>query len=113
MIEMLRVTALLARSLDLVKMGCDLRCVHTAADVRNQRESPCQQLEYLRKHIDPRHLAIAGGINQENLDAVLLLAPAVVVVEGAITRAVDPAASAKLLGARIDNYAGNHGSDRP
>jgi 3-hexulose-6-phosphate synthase len=107
-VDMMQVANPLERGLQLLGMGCHILCVHTAFDMQGQQAAPYHQLEELAKVIDAQHLAIAGGINQANLVEVLPLAPAIIVVGGAITRAADPAKAAQEIRAMLDNYADNH-----
>lgn len=106
-VDMMQVNDLVGRGQDLLKMGCDVLCVHTAFDLQSQETSPYHHLETLRAHISPEHLAIAGGVNLQNLDAILPLSPAIIVVGGAITRAEHPATRAQQLQERIQTYANN------
>lgn len=104
-VDMMQVVQPLERGQRLIQMGCDLLCLHTAYDLQSQNESPYSQLAYLNQHIDRTHLAIAGGIHQNNLSHILPFFPAIIVVGGAITRSQTPAQSARNIREAIETYA--------
>ena len=102
MADLIQVTTPTARSLELLAMGCDYLCIHTAFD---DRDSPLAALRQLSQTMDDAPLAVAGGINLDNIDAVVTLKPAIVIVGSAITRSDDPAAAVRNLRKRMNAYA--------
>lgn len=104
-VDMMQVANPLERGQHLIELGCDLLCLHTAFDLQSQHESPYSQLAHLNQHIDRSHLAIAGGIQQNNLHHILPFLPAIIVVGGAITRSAAPAQSAAHIRKAIETYA--------
>ncbi len=99
--DMLQVSAIEARAAELLALGCDYLCVHTAYDLQEGGEAPLVQLQRLRERLPDAPLAVAGGINLQTLEGVLAFAPAIVIVGGAITRAVLPAEVARRMHERI------------
>jgi 3-hexulose-6-phosphate synthase len=102
MVDLIQVATPAARSRDLLAAGCDYVCVHTAFDDRN---SPLAALHELRQNLPDAPLAVAGGINLDNIDAVATLKPALVIAGSAITRSDDPAATARAIRKRMNPYA--------
>ena len=71
MVDMMQVANPLERGRELLKMGCDILCVHTAFDLQPTQTSPYAELRHLREHLPTAQLAIAGGVNRERLDDIL------------------------------------------
>lgn len=105
MVDMMQVNNLVERSIQLLNLGCDTLCVHTAYDLQLSQSSPYLDLQTLRNHFPSAQLAIAGGVNLERLDDILPHQPDIIVVGGAITRADDPKEAARQLYERIHDHA--------
>ncbi|MCY4019988.1 MAG: orotidine 5'-phosphate decarboxylase [Chloroflexi bacterium] len=105
MIDMMAVTDPLARAAELVELGCDLLCLHTAHDQQAKRGSPWRQLAQLRAAYPELGLAIAGGVSLALLTHILPIQPQIVVVGSAITAAPDPGLAARLIQERMEQYA--------
>ncbi|MFN8372658.1 MAG: 3-hexulose-6-phosphate synthase [Anaerolineae bacterium] len=99
--DMMQVPDMAARAWQLLALGCDYLCVHTAFDQQSTHETPLAHLRELRQQFPVGPLAAAGGIKLETLDAVLALRPEIVVVGGAITRAANPPQAARAIYERI------------
>ena len=95
MIDMMQVSNPLERARQLLRMGCELLCVHTAHDLQSAQDSPWRLLAHLRQALPTAQLAIAGGVKLETLDTILPLEPQVIIVGSAITGAADPDAPLK------------------
>ncbi len=104
MVDMMQVADPRARALQLLDLGCDLLCLHTAHDQQAAQASPFAQLAELRGALPAAGLAIAGGVKLADLDRILPLRPQVVIVGSAITGAADPRASAARFQRRIIDY---------
>ena len=102
-VDLVGVRDLSARVGDLLNMGCDYLCIHTAHDVQ-AAQSPLHDLRQIRATWPDAPLAVAGGINLTTLDSVLELSPAIVVVGSAITKAAKPAEIAQVIHDRISSY---------
>ena len=101
MADLIQVSDLNERSAQLLALGVDYLCVHTAFDAQATTSSPCQHLATLHKTFPEAQLAIAGGLSLEKLAEVIPYNPAIVVVGGAITKADDPEAAANAIQARL------------
>ncbi|MDE2749559.1 MAG: orotidine 5'-phosphate decarboxylase [Chloroflexota bacterium] len=110
MVDMMQIAHPRARALELVELGCDLLCLHTAHDQQASQASPFAQLADLRGALPAAGLAIAGGVKLADLDRILPLRPQVIIVGSAITGAADPQASAEQFFQRIREY-GHTGTD--
>ncbi|MCY3979223.1 MAG: orotidine 5'-phosphate decarboxylase [Chloroflexi bacterium] len=104
MVDMMQVAEPRARAMELVELGCDLLCLHTAHDQQAALGSPFTLLAELREALPATGLAIAGGVKLPALTQILPLKPKVIIVGAAITAAADPRASAKQFHERIRAY---------
>ena len=104
MIDMMQVGEPLSRAEELIALGCDLLCLHTAHDLQAAQGSPFAQLAQLRAALPEAGLAIAGGVKLDALEQILPLAPQVVIVGSAITAAADPAEAARAFQERLRDY---------
>ncbi len=68
------------RAAELLRLGADVICVHTAFDRQEAGANPLEELSQLLEVAPPERSAVAGGIGPETLPAVRELAPEVVVV---------------------------------
>ena len=91
MVDMMAVDDPLTRARDLLQLGADLLCLHTAHDLQASHASPYAQLAQLRAALPAANLAIAGGVKLPALEQILPLDPQVIIVGSAITGASDPA----------------------
>jgi 3-hexulose-6-phosphate synthase len=106
MVDLMQVADKSARGRDLLAMGCDYLCVHTAFDLQSSGAAPLGDLERLRRELSTdAPLAVAGGVSLRTIDQVVALQPAIVVVGGAITRAPNPAEAARAIHERIHHAA--------
>ncbi len=104
MVDMMQVANKVERATQLLKMGCDVLCVHTAFDLQSTHESPYLELQELKEHLSSAKLAIAGGVNLAKLDDILPYQPDIIVVGGSITNSDHPAENARQLYERINTY---------
>jgi 3-hexulose-6-phosphate synthase len=102
MVDMMQVTDPVARGRDLLNLGCDYLCIHTAHDMQRAGHSPLDLLAHLRHELPNALLAVAGGISLNTIDAIAAYQPAVIVVGSAITCATDPAGTARALHERMN-----------
>jgi len=101
MIDMMQVAGPLLRARQLLGLGCDLLCLHTAHDLQSSQESPYAQLAQLRAALPAAQLAIAGGVKLDTLEQILPLQPQVIIVGSGITAGPDPGATARRFHERI------------
>lgn len=104
MVDMMQVANKVGRGRQLLNMGCDFLCVHTAYDLQSSHESPYLELQELREQLPTAKLAIAGGVNLAKLDDILPYHPDIIVVGGSITNTDHPAEQARQLYERISTY---------
>ncbi len=104
MVDMMQVSDPLARTGQLLALGCDLLCLHTAHDLQSSQASPYAQLAQLRAALPSARLAIAGGVKLAALNRILPLAPQVIVVGSAITAAAEPRRIAEQFHERIRRH---------
>ena len=88
--DMITVADVAERGVALVDRNVDLVCVHTAYDRQRSGANPLEELNATACRVDPHRIAVAGGVDQGNFSQLASLAPAVVVVGGAIVGASDP-----------------------
>ena len=101
MIDMMQVADPLARARQLLALGGDLLCLHTAHDLQSSQASPYVQLAELRAALPAAQLAIAGGVKLNALEKILPLRPQVIIVGSGITGAPDPRSAARQFHERI------------
>lgn len=101
MVDMMQVVDPLGRARELLELGCDLLCLHTAHDLQSSHGSPYAQLAELRAALPTAQLAIAGGVKLDTLEEILPLRPQVIIVGSGITAAPDPGATARQFHERI------------
>lgn len=106
MADLIRVEDIAKRSLDLLALGVDYLCVHTAVDVQSQGRTPLDDLTTLVSAVAPQHAAAAGGINGETLEQYLAKQPAIVVMGGALCSATDVRAAVMDMQERIKRVKG-------
>lgn len=77
-------------------------CVHTSVDQRSQ-EDLVATLRAVRESAPEAEVAVAGGINLDNLAALLQEGPDIVVVGRAVADAPPPEAAARRFRERLDH----------
>lgn len=100
MADMMCVKNLEERSRQLVAMGVEYICVHSAVDVQ-KTEKPFDALRKISSVIGAEHCVIAGGVNLRNVVELLPYSPSIVIVGNGITGAADPAAEAKIMQSKL------------
>ncbi len=105
MVDMMQVLDPLARAKELLTLGCDLLCLHTAHDLQGSRSSPYAQLAQLRQALPSAPLAIAGGVKLATLEQILPWQPQAVIVGSAIATADDPICAAQQFQERLQAHA--------
>ena len=90
MADLIQVPDPALRAKELVQMGVQILCLHTAYDRRDEEVDPLVELTEVRPEVDVL-LGIAGGLKLENASDVVRGGADIVVVGGAIQNAADPA----------------------
>lgn len=78
------------RAKQVLKLGTDYIGIHTGIDAQKKGKTPLRDLKKLTKVIKRDKLAVAGGINLENLNKILKYRPEIIIVGSAITKAKNP-----------------------
>jgi 3-hexulose-6-phosphate synthase len=102
--DMIQVPDPITRARQLLDIGCDYLCVHTAHDLKGEYSRSLAVVQRLQESLPDAPLAVAGGIGPATISAVAALAPEIVVIGSAITAATDPASTAKEIRRGLDAY---------
>ena len=102
MVDMMSVPVLVLRAKQLLDLGVDLLCVHTAHDLQSDHSNPLDMLASLRAELPDAPLAVAGGIDLALIEALAVYTPQVLVVGSAITQSKHPATAAQVIRQRMD-----------
>lgn len=102
MVDLIQLADPANRALECLTLGCDYVCAHIGHD--RQGESSLTMFEQIRYALPEARLAVAGGINLDSIDSIVVLCPAVVIVGSAITGAENPVYVASALRERIKAY---------
>jgi 3-hexulose-6-phosphate synthase/6-phospho-3-hexuloisomerase len=92
MIDLMYVKNILKKSIEYSKIGVNFLCLHTGLDIQKTGASIINKASLLKKIKASVKIpiAIAGGINLENLDNLLILKPDIIIVGRAITNSNNP-----------------------
>lgn len=102
MVDLIQTQNAVARSFDLLNMGCHVLCVHTPFDLQADRLNPLDDLAQLRSALPGASLAVAGGLKQGALQALIPYRPDIVISGGAIVSASDPVEAARSFRRKLD-----------
>lgn len=100
-VDMIEVENLIERCKQLLKLGADYFCLHTAYDRQQSEKAPTDSLKIIRQAFPKVKLAIAGGIGLDTIDEIVELQPDIIVVGGAITTAANPVEIAQKIRQRF------------
>lgn len=89
MADLINVRNIPKRAAELLTMGIDYICVHTAFDVQKEGRTPLGDLKALLTVIPGSRAAVAGGINKETLHDYLALTPAIIIMGSALYNTPD------------------------
>lgn len=100
MVDLMNVPDKAQRAQQLEQLGAHIAGVHSGIDQQLAGHTPLADLQLVRRST---HLpvAVAGGINIDNVDAILAEAPNTIIVGGAITGAANVAHAAKAIRGRM------------
>ncbi len=101
MADLISVHDIKKRAGELIALGVDYVCVHTALDVQQQGRTPLGDLRELVCAIPCEKSAVAGGVSLKTIDEYKALNPAIVIVGGGITKADDVRAAVKSFNEKI------------
>ena len=90
MIDMIGVSDLKKRGLEIDKLGVDYICVHTAFDIQATGKNPLEELQQLKRVVKTAKTAVAGGIKAGTMPEIVAEQPEIIIVGGGITGLPDP-----------------------
>lgn len=96
MVDLINVADAVSRAQELVRLGVEMMCVHTAYDRQGPGVDPFAELIELRAVTDVA-LGVAGGLKLENVGYAVESGADVVVVGGAIITLDDPGSMAERI----------------
>ncbi len=89
MADMICVSDVKTRAVELDIMGVDYICLHTAIDVQNTGKTPYDELAQVMTVLKNAKAAVAGGVNLESIPLTKKYGAEIVVAGGALTKAAD------------------------
>ncbi len=102
MVDLINVSDIGKRSKELLALGVDYLCVHTAFDVQDTTLPPLEDLKIINQ-LGNCYSGVAGGVGLKTIKEIAAEKPAVVVVGGAITNSENPKEIARLIKMEINN----------
>jgi len=100
-VDMIAVEDVLARAQSVEKLGADLVTIHCAVDEQMEGKDPFAILREVSK-ILTIPVGVAGGINSETAAEAVKAGAAIVIVGGAINKALDPKQAARQIRRGLD-----------
>lgn len=100
MADMMCVENLEERAKQLVSLGVNYICVHTAVDVQST-QSPYDSLKRIQQAVGSGYCAIAGGLSLGTVEKVVPYQPAVIIVGNGITGQPDRKGAAAAISKMI------------
>jgi 3-hexulose-6-phosphate synthase len=99
-VDLINVPDKALRAQQLEQLGVHITGVHSGIDQQQAGHSPLEDLQLVRRST---HLpvAVAGGINIDNVDAILAEQPDTIIIGGAITGAKNAAEAAQAIRERM------------
>lgn len=80
-----------------LSLGVDYILVHTGLDEQAKGLTALDRLKNITKLIPGEKLAVAGGLNENNIDNILRFKPSIIIVGGAITKSLDPGTTVRKI----------------
>ena len=103
--DLIQVPDPVSRARQLLNMGCDYLCVHTAHDLSGEYSRSTAVVQHLRDELPGAPLAVAGGIGPATISEIAALHPEIIVVGSAITAAPNTETAAKTIRRRMEACA--------
>lgn len=88
MVDLLGVEDIISRALEVERLGVDYICIHVGIDEQMSGRTPLNVLRKIAKKISIP-IAVAGGLNSETVVDMVNAGASIIIVGGAITKAVD------------------------
>jgi 3-hexulose-6-phosphate synthase len=97
MVDLINVSDIAGRALEVERLGADYICVHTAFDLQSEAKKPLAELKIAGNVVKRAGIGVAGGIKLETLDEIAAEKPDIVIVGGGITQAADKRSAARMI----------------
>jgi len=101
MVDLIDVKDKVSRAKEVEKLKPHYICVHTGIDEQHLGVKPFEDLVKISKIIETQ-IAVAGGINLNNMNNILKYKPSIIIVGSGITSTKNPALTAKKLKEKIE-----------
>lgn len=101
MADMICVSDFKERIKKLEELRVDVISVHTGVDQQAMGRTPLDDLKEIRSFVKHIPIAVAGGVNAQNVDDYLVYEPAIVIVGGGIIHAKNPVEAARTLAEKL------------
>ncbi|MGN1166615.1 MAG: 3-hexulose-6-phosphate synthase [Lachnospiraceae bacterium] len=101
MADMICVSDLKERLKKLEELGVDVISVHTGVDQQAMGRTPLDDLKEMHSYVEHTPIAVAGGVNAQNVDDYLVYEPSIVIAGGGIVHAKDPVKAARTLAEKL------------
>ena len=102
-VDMIQVADVVARAKAVEEMGANYVGIHLAIDEQMQGKTPWDTLREVAKAVSIP-IAVAGGINSETAPLALEAGASIVIVGGAITKAVDATAATRAVKQAMETW---------
>ncbi|MDD4570328.1 MAG: 3-hexulose-6-phosphate synthase [Tepidanaerobacteraceae bacterium] len=102
MVDMIEVSEIEKRAVEIEQMGADYLSVHVAFDIQDTGKNPLDEMLRMKKVLTKSKVAIAGGIKLETLKDIVNNHPDVIIIGGGITGQKDKKKVVKEMRKIID-----------
>ncbi|MGQ4892684.1 MAG: 3-hexulose-6-phosphate synthase [Candidatus Njordarchaeia archaeon] len=104
-VDFLGVKDFSTRLREISRLKPDIFLIHVGLDQQARGASIEKAVSQFSQYVPEGKLAVAGGINPENIRAVLAFKPAIIIVGGAIYKSHDPGSAVRKLKAIIESHS--------
>lgn len=91
MVDLLAIKDPVTRAREILALGVDVACVHTARDAQDEGGDPLSELSSVAAAVGGDRVAVAGGVNLDSLPAMAAHRPKIVIVGLALAGVAMPA----------------------
>ena len=95
-VDLIAIKNIKKRALEIERLGVDFIGVHCAIDDQMKAKNPFSELKDLSKKINIP-IAVAGGVNSETAPEAVKSGASIIIIGGAISKAVDPQKAASSI----------------
>ena len=101
--DMLCVTDIVQRAIELEKLGVNYICLHTAKDEQYTKNAPLDDLKQVKGYLTCAKTSVAGGISLKTIPSIVAIGADIVVSGSALTEAPDLRKAVLEMKAAIKN----------